>query len=165
MVLFMVPREAGYFRAGRQAGRAKCFTLLGFRPEFRGIPQLNGTQKTQQTRGEKASTSCYSTRKVDMHCRFCLFPSSRLPASCLLCGRLPHIHANTRDRRWRIWRYVAEGHPTQHLLLSPPVLKKRAKRSERSGTWGRLSSKTGTCVIISGPLEAALFGALLVSLP
>ena len=22
--------EAGYFRAGRQAGRAKCFTLLGF---------------------------------------------------------------------------------------------------------------------------------------
>ena len=29
-------------------------------------------------------------------------------------------------------------------LLSPPVRKKRAKRSERSGTWGRLSSKTGT---------------------
>ena len=28
--------------------------------------------------------------------------------------------------------------------LSPPVLKKRAKRSERSGTGGRLSSKTGT---------------------
>ena len=26
----------------------------------------------------------------------------------------------------------------------PPVLKKRAKRSERSGTWGRLSSQTGT---------------------
>ena len=25
-----------------------------------------------------------------MHCRFCLFPSCRLPASCLLCGRLSH---------------------------------------------------------------------------
>ena len=23
-------------------------------------------------------------------------------------------HTNTRDRRWRIWRRVAEGHPTQH---------------------------------------------------
>ena len=31
-----------------------------------------------------------STIKVDMHCRFSLFPSCRLPASCLLCGRLPH---------------------------------------------------------------------------
>ena len=33
---------------------------------------------------------------------------------------------------------------SSRMVLSPPVLKKRAKRSERSGTGGRLSSKTGT---------------------
>ena len=75
--------EAGYFRAGRQAGRVKCFTLLEFQAEFRGIPLLNGTKKTQQTRGRKASTSSYSTIKAGYALPFLsvslLLPSSFLP--------------------------------------------------------------------------------------
>ena len=38
-----------------------------------------------------------------MHCRFCPFPSCCLPASCLLCGRLPHTRgARTRPPRLRV---------------------------------------------------------------
>ena len=57
---------------------------LGFRrnTEFRGIPQLNGTKKTQPTRGGEASTPCYSTIKVEVALP-CLSVSLLPPSSFL----------------------------------------------------------------------------------
>jgi len=54
-------------------------------------------------------------------------------------------------RRIRRCKWETRRRKASYSQLSPPVLKKRAKRSERSGAGGRLSRKRA-CVISGGSM-------------
>ena len=76
----------------------------------------------------------------------------------------PSIYPPLPNRRARRPVAQREAPGPSRPFLSPPVLRNRAKRSERSGTWGRLSGKRARASqrwTISG----AKPGALLVPLP
>ena len=75
--------------AGRLAvlNASRC---LGFRRnsgEFRYSTELKRHNKRA---GERPARHHIPPARRDTHGRFCPFPSCCLPASCLLCGRLPH---------------------------------------------------------------------------
>ena len=63
---------------------------LGFRRnsgEFRNSTELKRHNKRAEKRPARHAIP---PTRWKLHCRFCRFPSCRLPAACLLCGRLPH---------------------------------------------------------------------------
>ena len=75
--------------AGRLAA-LNASLCLGFRRnsgEFRYSTELKRHNKRA---GERPARHHIPPSRWDMHGRFCPFPSCCLPASCLLCGRLPH---------------------------------------------------------------------------
>ena len=75
--------------AGRLAA-LNASLCLGFRRnsgEFRYSTELRRHNKRA---GERPARHHITPSRRDMHGRFCPFPSCCLPASFLLCGRLPH---------------------------------------------------------------------------
>ena len=97
----LVPCEAVDFRAGRQAGRAICFTLLKV---LVGIPgnsaprttQLLPEQEKERERPAKNASkprgpSCHSAPLTELHARF----SAVSPCPCSCAVRTPASHLNT----------------------------------------------------------------------
>ena len=78
--------------AGRQAA-LNASLCLGLRQNSEEFCNSTELKRPNKRAGERPARHHIPPARRDMHCRFCPFPPCCLPASCLLCGRLPHTAA------------------------------------------------------------------------